>query len=93
MIPKTAAYDVIGENDYSEDPVSAYQQNRTKRDNLPRATPFEDSYVPLCTFSAYIRQGEEQNKARGWTNFKEHRLFKFIDLSFLAIVFRMTNHE
>lgn len=93
MIPKTSAYDVIGENDYTEDPVAAREINRIKGDCLNRATSFEDYYYPLCTFSAYVRPGEEENKARGRSNFKSMKLFKFIDLEFIARVFRIANHD
>jgi len=67
--------------------------NQIKGDNLDRATDFENNYFPLCSFTAYVRAGEKENKARGWTNFKSHRLFKFIDLEFIARAFRITNHE
>lgn len=59
MIKTTTASDIIGENDYSEDPIAARKLNLIKGDNLGRAPFFEDLYMPISTITAYVRKGEQ----------------------------------
>ena len=50
---------------------------------------YADYEVPpiTSTISAYIRRGEERDILRGYRNWHSEKLYKFIDLNFLAALF------
>lgn len=60
-------------------------------DDLPEEMADYEAPPVTSTITAFVRRGEERDILRGYTNWAEDRLYKFIDLNFLAALFGGTN--
>lgn len=45
----------------------------------------------ITTVDAYVRRGEEQEILNGLNNWRDRKLYKFIDLAWLSRLFRISN--
>lgn len=45
----------------------------------------------ITTVEAYVRRGEEREILNGLNNWKDKKLYKYIDLAWLSRLFRITN--
>lgn len=45
----------------------------------------------ITTVDAYIRRGEEQDVLNGLNNWRDRKLYKFIDLAWIGRLFRISN--
>lgn len=45
----------------------------------------------ITTVDAYVRRGEEQEILNGLNNWRDQKLYKFIDLAWLTRLFRISN--
>lgn len=45
----------------------------------------------ITTVEAYVRRGEEREILNGLNNWRDRKLYKFIDLAWLSRLFRIAN--
>jgi len=92
LIKTVTAADVIGENEYtSENRVEAIAKQN--EDQLLRDVRHLTSMSTITTVEAYIRRGEEQEILNGLNNWRDRKLYKFIDLPWLTRLFRIANED
>lgn len=62
-------------------------------DELPEELA-DDENAPITeTVTAYVRRGEHRDISRGYNNWWEERLFKFIDLNLVSNIFGIVNNS
>jgi hypothetical protein len=90
LIKTLTAADVIGENEYTtENRVEALEKQ--KYDKLLRDPRQLAQMSTITTVEAYVRRGEEKEILNGLNNWKDRKLYKFIDLAWLSRLFRISN--
>jgi hypothetical protein len=47
----------------------------------------------ITTIEAYVRRGEEREILNGLNNWRDQKLYKYIDLAWLSRLFRITNES
>jgi hypothetical protein len=90
LVKTTCTYDVIGENEYTDRAEAVEKQ---KVDNLTRDPVLINFIWPITTVDAIIRRGEHKDPANGLNNWAEQHLYKFIDLTKLSTLFRISNSD
>lgn len=61
--------------------------NILKFDELPEELANDEDAPARSTITAYVRKGESRDIFRGYNNFTNDRLYKFIDLPLMERVF------
>ena len=87
-----AGYGAIQDNDYSENLADAREKGYKTGDGLERLSPEAENWFPVSSVTAYVRRGEEKDILRGYNNWPETHLYKFIDLPFMTKLFGIINH-
>lgn len=92
---KHLAFETIGNSAFGEETYETRQEavEKQNKDGLVRDPLTPNIVVPVTNVTAYIRKGEEQDFRNGRMNWHEQYLYKFIDLSLLTRVFRITNEK
>lgn len=90
---KHLVYDSVETDAYGEETYSKREEAlaKQKQDGLIRDPLCPDTTVPVTNLTAYIRRGEAQDVVNGRVNWKDHSLYKWIDLTLLTRVFRVFN--
>lgn len=47
----------------------------------------------ITTIEAYVRRGEEREILNGLNNWRDQKLYKYIDLAWLSRLFRISNES
>lgn len=92
LIIEGAGYGAIPDNDYSET-LTDSREKSYEGDGLERLSPEVENWFPVSSVTAYVRKGEQKDILRGYNNWPESHLFKFIDLSFCTKIFGIINHH
>ena len=93
LIKDAAEASVIAPNDYSEAVAEARVRTIELGDGLERESGESDFYQPTSTITAYVRRGEKKDVLRGYNNWIDRDLFKFIDLPLISKVWCPVNTQ
>ena len=77
LVYSTIPQNVIGEETY-EDRIEALA--KTEEDGIIRDPLQVNASKPVVNVTAFVRRGEPEDECHGITNFKQQRLFKWINL-------------
>lgn len=92
LVKTLTAADALGENQYTdENRIEALEKQ--SYDNLYRDPRNLENVLTITTLEAYVRKGEERDILNGLNNWKESKLYKFIDLPWLSRLFRIANES